>query len=189
MNLLELREDLLSKLPADAVKLDLGCGEDPLDGFRGVDLLAPNAERVDLFTYPWPWADGSVDYFRASHFVEHVPDWDAHFTEAYRCLKPGGHYEILGPFYANARFFQDPDHKQPLLEERFWYLSREWRKRNKIAHYGAQVNFLMLEWFYSLNPDFVDSGYSDEAMHFHKRHSWNCIDDIATILQKQPLED
>ena len=56
------------------VRLDLGAGQSPREGFAGVDLYAPDPQyRVDLFSFPWPWADGEVDELHCSHFVEHLP--------------------------------------------------------------------------------------------------------------------
>lgn len=56
------------------VKYDLACGQSPREGFEGVDLLAPNVQyRVDLFKFPWPWMDNSVDELHSSHFIEHIP--------------------------------------------------------------------------------------------------------------------
>lgn len=56
------------------LKLDLGCGQNPREGFEGVDLYAPNAtHKVDLFKLPFPWADGSVAEIHCSHFLEHLP--------------------------------------------------------------------------------------------------------------------
>ncbi len=94
-----------------AVKLDLACGQIPKEGFEGVDLYAPNAKhKVDLWKFPYPWADNSVDELYCSHFIEHLParsveerdllpgaikeeflDKDflfAFFDECYRILKP-----------------------------------------------------------------------------------------------------
>jgi hypothetical protein len=57
-----------------AVKLDLACGQTPIEGFEGVDLYAPNAKhKVDLFKFPYPWASDSVDEIHCSHFAEHLP--------------------------------------------------------------------------------------------------------------------
>ena len=59
---------------AAPTKIDLACGKNKREGFYGVDLWAPEADmRMDVLEYPWPWADGSVDEFHASHFVEHIP--------------------------------------------------------------------------------------------------------------------
>lgn len=56
------------------VKLDLGCGQNPRDGFEGVDLFAPNVKhRVNLFQFPFPFESDSVDEIHCSHFVEHIP--------------------------------------------------------------------------------------------------------------------
>jgi predicted SAM-dependent methyltransferase len=58
----------------ELVRLDLGCGQRPKDGYEGVDNRAPDAKhKVDLFKFPWPWEDNSVDELHASHFVEHIP--------------------------------------------------------------------------------------------------------------------
>jgi predicted SAM-dependent methyltransferase len=60
--------------PTLPVKLDLGCGQSPKEGFEGVDLHAPDVKyRVDLWKFPFPWEDNSVDELYSSHFVEHLP--------------------------------------------------------------------------------------------------------------------
>ena len=191
--LFDKREEILSRLKTNAPSprlLDIGCGQSPSEGFVGVDLHSPleGIEKADLYSYPWPYPDGSVDYFRASHFLEHVPDWDAHFIEVYRCLKDGGYYEIVSPFYLNHRWWQDPDHKQPILQERFHYLSHKWRKEVKMDHYGAVVNFEIDGWYELFHPDFLNKGFDDDKMAWAKTHYFNVIDDIACILVKLPME-
>jgi len=191
-SLLEIRTKLLDGIRAERSSLvlaDIGCGQSPEDGFTGYDYhsTTPGVIHADLYNAPWPFADNSVDYFRASHFLEHVPDWDYHFSEVYRSLRMGGYYEIISPYYLNNRWWQDPDHKQPILHERFSYLSHEWRKAVKMDHYGAVVNFEVVQWFELLNEDFREQGYSTEAIYWHKRHSFNIIDDLALILKKLPI--
>lgn len=69
-----MAEDIRIVAPTQLVKLDLACGQSPREGFEGVDFLAPDVKhRVDLFKFPWPWADNSVDELHSSHFVEHLP--------------------------------------------------------------------------------------------------------------------
>lgn len=192
--LLDKRTTILATIRENAPSprlLDIGCGQNPEEGFVGIDLHSPldSVEKVDLYAYPWQFPDGSVDYFRASHFLEHVPDWDAHFTEVYRCLKSDGYYEIISPFYLNHRWWQDPDHKQPILQERFMYLSHEWRKAVKMDHYGAAVNFKIDGWFELFHPDYLNAGFSEERIAWDRTHSFNVIDDIACILKKLPMEE
>lgn len=52
-------------LPASAYEPD----------WRNVDALSmPGVDDiVDLFAYPWPWDDNSVDEIWASHLIEHIP--------------------------------------------------------------------------------------------------------------------
>lgn len=198
VNLGEIQKQILDGIRAEGrepVAFDLGCGQHACEGFVGLDYLATgeNVKRSDLYTFPWtvdgvPMADGSVDYLRASHFVEHIPDWDAHFTEAYRVLKMGGHYEIITPYWSSIRAFMDPDHKQAISENRYLYLTRAWKKQNHHEHYGAQVNFSVRngQFFYAWNRDY--EGKSDEVREYALRHSLNVADDIAVILVKEAME-
>ncbi len=73
------------------MKLDLGCGAQPLDGHVGIDLpldeLAPSAAqplqpiidasgiiRFDLASgIPWPFANESIESLFSSHVIEHLP--------------------------------------------------------------------------------------------------------------------
>jgi predicted SAM-dependent methyltransferase len=65
---------LVEAAARSSLKLDLGCGQNPKEGFEGVDLYGDKAKhRVDLFKFPWPFASDSVDEIHCSHFLEHVP--------------------------------------------------------------------------------------------------------------------
>jgi len=63
------------------MKLDLGSGPRPADGFLGVDKLPITDFQVDFdLGEPWPFADASVDELRSSHCIEHIangyrPKW------------------------------------------------------------------------------------------------------------------
>lgn len=144
------------------LKLDLGCGDTPREGFEGVDLYGEPAHRVDLMRFPWPWDDGAVDELYSAHFVEHLPmvyvgeDGEHHvmpgegrvdllirfFNECWRVLKPGGAMTVITPSLRSSRAFQDPTHRRFIAGETYYYLSAEWRKANKLDHYlGATCNF------------------------------------------------
>jgi hypothetical protein len=65
---------LVEAAPRSELKLDLGCGQNPKEGFEGVDIRGGKAKHVvDLFTFPWPFRDESVDEIHASHLLEHIP--------------------------------------------------------------------------------------------------------------------
>jgi len=60
--------------PTTLLKLDLGCGNTPREGFEGVDIAGDKAtHKVDLFKFPWPFEDNSVEEINLSHFMEHIP--------------------------------------------------------------------------------------------------------------------
>jgi len=69
-----LRPSLSKETELPSLRLDLGCGLEPRSGFEGVDLYTDEAtHKVDLFKFPWPWADSSVGALISNHFLEHVP--------------------------------------------------------------------------------------------------------------------
>jgi predicted SAM-dependent methyltransferase len=57
------------------LRLNLGSGTVPLEGFTNVDAL-PDAPGVDVFadlSQPLPFADGEADLIYAAHVLEHFP--------------------------------------------------------------------------------------------------------------------
>lgn len=151
--------------PVTLVRLDLGAGQNPAEGYESVDLNASANHKVDLFKFPWPWLDESVDALRASHFVEHIParevelrDLDvdtphtrgqfigqdmlfAFFDECHRILKPKGTFEIIVPCLESSRAFQDPTHRRFITQATFCYLNKGWRESQKLDHYRVKCNF------------------------------------------------
>lgn len=79
------------------LRLNLGAGEYPLDGWENIDITGP--EPVDLSAHPWPFADGSADEILASHILEHFDRFEAvrFLDECQRILKPGGVLHIAVP--------------------------------------------------------------------------------------------
>lgn len=72
------------------MKLDIGCGEQKLEGFTGVDAYVKTDIKADMWKIPL--ADGSVEEIYSSHALEHVQGSMVHATlkEWIRLLKPGG---------------------------------------------------------------------------------------------------
>lgn len=69
------------------MKLNLGSGARPLDGFDNLDL-----ENGWRFQDGLPYPDGSVEGVTISHALMYVPldEWPPVFTEIARVLAPGG---------------------------------------------------------------------------------------------------
>lgn len=121
-------------LPADLLRAGEWHNVDRNAG-AGVD------ETVDLFTYPWPWADNTFDGALASHLVEHIPHaphivgdsdraaylaglqdgWFAFFAELWRVLKPGSVAHILVPHGQSDGAKADPTHTRYVMPQTFGY--------------------------------------------------------------------
>lgn len=175
------------------LRLDLGAGDRPRDGFQGVDLMAKGAQwQIDLLKFPWPWADGTVEELHSSHYLEHIPmeygkggrDLLVLFMdEAWRVLRDKGQFTVIVPNARSNRAFQDPTHRRFFVSESFLYFNKEWREMNGLAHYLGKCDF---------DAD-VRITSTDELLRLPERErqvkfneSWNTILDWYVILTKRP---
>jgi predicted SAM-dependent methyltransferase len=85
---------------SDIIKVHLGPGQKSyLNGWINVDANFISA-KLDVWAdlrNQLPFKDDSVDIFYSHHVIEHLPDLEFHFSELYRCLKPGGKIRLAGP--------------------------------------------------------------------------------------------
>lgn len=192
------------------VRLDLGCGLSPKDGFEGVDLFGDKAKhKVDLFKFPWPFADDSVDELHASHLLEHIPAREieerdivkktmstttydkflgqdmffAFMDECYRVLKPECWMTIVVPSGRSNRAFWDPTHRRFFMQETFLYLAEEWRRLNKLEHYNVHTNF-GVDVGHTMPQE--ESLRSAEAQQVRIMHYWNVTVDWVAKIKKLP---
>ena len=156
------------------IRLDLGCGNNPREGFIGVDQYKMDKVTTVLNVVAndskgnfkkWPWADNSVDEIHSSHFVEHL-DYDRHnpervhfFNEAWRVLKPGAKMTVITPHWCSNRAWGDPTHaSKPVSEMSFFYLKKDWRESQaphtdkKWNKDGFSCNFEAV-YGYSFSPE------------------------------------
>ena len=174
------------------LKLDLGSGQTPAEGFEGVDLHAPNAKhKVHLWDgAAWPWADSRVDALHASHVIEHIDAaylsngrdaWLWFFDEAWRVAKPGATFKVIWPALQSVRAFQDPTHRRYIPLQSMMYLDKNWREMNKLDHYLGACDWVMeggtptCSVENSKKPDAVQQRLYVEA--------WNFSDDFHVNLR------
>ena len=102
---------------ADAIRLNLGCGDKILPGYVNVDIAPSRAGRTpdvicDLRKLA-AFADGYADEVLSVHVIEHFYRWETHavLAEWVRVLKPGGRMVIECPnlITACALVLNDPD--------------------------------------------------------------------------------
>lgn len=182
----------------DELKLDLGSGQTPAEGFEGVDYRAPNAKhKVDLWSgEKWPWADSSVDALHCSHTIEHIEKGNRHqtysgqgnlfyffFEECYRIIKPGGTFKLVWPALQSVRAFQDPTHCDYIPLHRMMYLDKNWREMNKLDHY---LTMLPCDWVLESGSPTCSPENSKRPDAVQQRlyiESWNFSDDFHVNLR------
>ncbi len=181
------------------LKLDLGCGDNKRDGFFGIDIAKTKSTDMvrDLFKFPWPFEDNSVDEIFASHFFEHVPQKirGKFMDEIYRILKPcekdpnnpnipiKGFCQFIVPYWSSMRSVQDFTHEwPPICETSFLYFNKQWRDTNKLSHYGVKCDF---DFSYAYSPDPIlmtkNEVYRAEAF----KSDINSIMDLNVTLMKR----
>jgi hypothetical protein len=203
------RPKLVEASSPSSLKLDLGCGQNPKEGFEGVDIRGGKAKHVeDLFMFPWPFEDASIDEIYSSHFLEHIPAREieprdlrlrigpiderfvgqdmlfAFMDECWRILKPDAWMTAIVPSGRSNRAFQDPTHRRFFMQETFLYFNAEWRKMNALDHYRAVCHF-GVEVPYSMPQE--ESLRAGEVQADRFAHLWNVSVDWVAKLKKLPL--
>ncbi len=96
------------------LRLNLGCGENRLEGYINVDRLGEPDVRHDLEQFPWPWEDSSVSEIRLIHVLEHLGQTPDTFInvmkELYRVCEDGAEIHIAVPHHRHDNFHADPTH-------------------------------------------------------------------------------
>lgn len=166
------------------MKLDIACGQNRKEGFKGVDI-APG-EGVDfvwdLEKYPWePFKDHLVEEVNISHYAEHVKDLMKFMDEVWRICQHDAKVTIVGPYYTSIRAWGDPTHVRTLNEWTFLYFNKGWREANKLDHYPIKSNFNISMMYTFFNPPWDKK--SDEAKQFAQQHYWNVVSDIVFELR------
>ncbi len=177
------------KTETPLIRLNLGCGETKIEGHLGVDLYAPSADlKVDLFKFPLPWKDNSIESIMASHFCEHIPAklrWPF-FDECHRILRPGGVMQIAVPNFKSERAYGDNTHEwPPFTAFSLYYLNRGWREANKLTH-GPYA--LKCDFDHVCGPSGISQEYTSrahEAQMFALRSYWESYQDMWITLTKK----
>jgi SAM-dependent methyltransferase len=130
-------------------KLNLGSGNDYLDGYVNVDNNIHFKANVscDLDSYPYPFADNEFDEILASHIIEHLDDPLDFLQEIYRLAKDGAKIIIKCPHFSGNWFH--PGHKSAISTKLFDFLD----KNNSEYYQGADfiVEKIVLKWLRNTN--------------------------------------
>jgi len=85
------------------MKLNLGCGDNYLEGYINIDCnrKVKADYYLNLETDKLPFEDNKVDYILIKHVLEHIENITHLLNECHRVLKPSGIVEIEVPNVAN----------------------------------------------------------------------------------------
>lgn len=177
------------------MKLDLGSGPTPAEGFVGADITGVldwekatepgQVGLVDLRDFPWPWHDSSVEEVVSDHYIPYQTprEWIFFVDNLWRILVPGGLATIIYPNVRTGRAFQDPMYLDHIPLERWSYSSKAWRVNAGIDHPPYPVCDLEIEGFTwrGVHDDF--RGRSDETRQFASAHYWDVAADSILKLR------
>jgi len=81
-----------------------------------------------------PFADNSYDTIVSWEVLEHIPKQTENkmFSEAYRVLKPGGHFYLSTPY---RHFLSN------LFDPAYWLIGHRHYSKEQIKHFAQQANF------------------------------------------------
>ena len=113
------------------MKLNLGCGNKPKDGFVGVDKFP--CEAVDVIADlngKLPFEDNTVEEIYMDNVIEHILDIPALFEELKRISVPNARITIFTPHFASQASWRDPTHIHHLS-----YFSMNHFEKESVSHY------------------------------------------------------
>lgn len=166
------------------LKIDVGCGKTPKDGFAGIDSIDFGQKHVLDIRKGFPFKKDSVSEVHSSHFVEHLTGDERipFFNDLYRVMKVGTVATIITPNWSHACAYGDPTHKWPPMSP-WWplYLDKNWRT-TQAPHVGFTCDFVGTvagSWDERLN------GRNPETMQSMMNEQVNAWRDLIVTLTKR----
>ncbi|MBE9177196.1 hypothetical protein IQ268_01225 [Oculatella sp. LEGE 06141] len=159
------------------LKLNLGCGQNPLIGYVNVDKFGTPDVRCDLEVFPWIWDDNSVDEVVLHHVLEHLGETRDTYLgilkELYRVCKANATIQITVPHPRHDDFLNDPTHVRAVTPDSLSLFSktnnRQWAELNAAnSPLGLYLNvdFDLIHTNYLLDEPWLSqyqAGEIDEA--------------------------
>tara|TARA_Y100000310_G_scaffold34476_1_gene32655 strand:+ start:10065 stop:10643 length:579 start_codon:yes stop_codon:yes gene_type:complete len=156
------------------MKINLGCGRSPIDGWINVDNTKkektlndfPQIKRMDVTEIPWEYEDNIFDYIFTEHMMEHVDENKVLgvLKECYRTLKIGGAMRLLIP---DKVFYQQLTDDHVFVKN---YAQRIFKRPfqrgdgNRIKHRGInQQGHVWMPTTQELDRKMAEAGFKDTS--------------------------
>lgn len=82
------------------MKLNIGAGQMPIEGYLSVDSQPITPDTVVArIPHDVPWEPGTIEHIYAGHVIEHIPPWDVlpFLACCYDLLQPNGTLTLVTP--------------------------------------------------------------------------------------------
>jgi SAM-dependent methyltransferase len=170
--------------------LNLGCGEDYIEGWENVDFSQKSKAdfNFDFRGSPWMMEDDKYDTVLASHVLEHFTQ-DELFPimfEIGRVLKPGGNLIGVVPYGMSACHYANPFHRFGWTEETMFQFDRTLYETKGTASTNASQMIPLQSWavtHVTLTPfpEWFEKG--SEELSFAVKHYTNVIKEMQFVLK------
>ncbi len=126
------------------IKLDLGAGPIPREGFYAVDRhVGPTTDiEADLSRPFSALPDSSVSHVYSRHTLEHVENILLLMAEIHRVCTSDARVEIIVPHFSNVFGYSDPTHVRLFgIYSMFYFSPAEHQPRRKVPDYYCPAKF------------------------------------------------
>ena len=131
----------------EARRLNIGCGNAPMEGFLNVDIGNCEKDMYLDITKPIPFPDECFTEIVANHVLEHIPQdsFFSVFREIHRVMRKGATLSFAVPHAGSDNYWTDPTHTMPFTQRTMDFLIKGTQVRENGIIYGADYEFSSCE--------------------------------------------
>lgn len=168
----------------ELVRLNLGCGKHPMEGWVNVDAVdGPGVDLAWDLDSPLPllpFPDDSVDEVYGSHVIEHITNVLPLMDALYRVCRPDARATFACPYGSSDDAWENPTHVRPMFVGSWGFFGQPnyWRE-----DYGYKGDWVLEEVRLSITPSIKIPDDNLLALWLMVRHDRNVVAEMAATLR------